>query len=99
MPTFKFGAKKNAKEEQYKQDERLNERLRELAEILIESVREKLRSLGDYENIEKILDLEESLRHYYSSPISELEFLKEIEKNASFLDSSMRETLSQLKAE
>lgn len=39
LPTFKFGAKKNAKEEQYKQDERLNERLRELAEILIESVR------------------------------------------------------------
>lgn len=25
LPTFKFGAKKNAKEEQYKQDERLNE--------------------------------------------------------------------------
>lgn len=39
LPTFKFGAKKNAKEEQYKQDERLNERLREFAEILIESVR------------------------------------------------------------
>ncbi|GAA7941385.1 hypothetical protein HpHA275_10860 [Helicobacter pylori] len=66
LPTFKFGAKKNAKEEQYKQDERLNERLRELAEILIESVREKLRSLGNYENIEKILDLEEALRRYLS---------------------------------
>ncbi|WP_406943926.1 restriction endonuclease [Helicobacter pylori] len=98
MPTFKFGAKKNAKEEQYKQDERLNERLRELAEILIESVRKKLQSLGDYENIEKILDLEEALRRYYSSPISELEFLKEIEKNAIFFNSSMRERLSQLKA-
>ncbi|EJC49265.1 DEAD/DEAH box helicase [Helicobacter pylori] len=98
LPTFKFGAKKNAKEEQYKQDERLNERLRELAEILIESVRKKLQSLGDYENIEKILDLEEALRRYHSSPISELEFLKEIEKNASFFDSSMRERLSQLKA-
>ncbi len=85
LPTFKFGAKKNAKEEQYKQDERLNERLRELAEILIESVRTKLQSLGDYENIEKILDLEEALRRYYSSPISELEFLKEIEKMRSFL--------------
>lgn len=85
LPTFKFGAKKNAKEEQYKQDERLNERLRELAEILIESVRKKLQSLGDYENIEKILDLEEALRRYHSSPISELEFLKEIEKNAIFL--------------
>lgn len=98
LPTFKFGAKKNAKEEQYKQDERLNERLRELAEILIESVRTKLQSLGDYENIEKILDLEEALRRYHSSPISELEFLKEIEKNASFFNSSMRERLSQLKA-
>ncbi|MFP5953785.1 AAA domain-containing protein [Helicobacter pylori] len=98
LPTFKFGAKKNAKEEQYKQDERLNERLRELAEILIESVRKKLQSLGDYENIEKILDLEEALRRYHSSPISELEFLKEIEKNAIFFDSSMRERLSQLKA-
>ncbi|WQV81169.1 AAA family ATPase [Helicobacter pylori] len=98
LPTFKFGAKQNAKEEQYKQDERLNERLRELAEILIESVRKKLQSLGDYENIEKILDLEEALRRYYSSPISELEFLKEIEKNAIFFNSSMRERLSQLKA-
>lgn len=98
LPTFKFGAKKNAKEEQYKQDERLNERLRELAEILIESVRKKLQKLGDYENIEKILDLEEALRRYLSSPISELEFLKEIEKNAIFFDSSMRERLSQLKA-
>ncbi|RVY22934.1 hypothetical protein ECC09_07325 [Helicobacter pylori] len=98
LPTFKFGAKKNAKEEQYKQDERLNERLRDFAEILIESVRKKLQKLGDYENIEKILDLEEALRRYYSSPISELEFLKEIEKNTSFLDSSMRERLSQLKA-
>lgn len=76
----------------------MNERLRELAETLIESVRKKLQSLGDYENIEKILDLEEALRRYYSSPISELEFLKEIEKNASFFDSSMRERLSQLKA-
>ncbi|MGT0087261.1 AAA domain-containing protein [Helicobacter pylori] len=98
LPTFKFGAKKNAKEEQYKQDERLNERLRDFAEILIESVRKKLQKLGDYENIEKILDLEEALRCYLSSPISELEFLKEIEKNTSFLDSSMRERLSQLKA-
>ncbi len=98
LPTFKFGAKKNAKEEQYKQDERLYEQLREFAEILIESVREKLQSLGDYENIEKILGLEEALRRYYSSPISELEFLKEIEKNAIFLDSSMREKLSELKA-
>lgn len=98
LPTFKFGAKKNAKEEQYKQDERLNERLREFAEILIESVRKKLQSLGDYENIEKILDLEEAIRRYHSSPISELEFLKEIEKNAIFFDSSMRERLSQLKA-
>ncbi|GAA9098565.1 hypothetical protein Taitung37_11550 [Helicobacter pylori] len=80
LPTFKFGAK----EEQYKQDERLNERLREFAETLIESVRKKLQSLGDYENIEKILDLEEALRRYHSSPISELEFLKEIEKNAIF---------------
>lgn len=94
LPTFKFGAK----EEQYKQDERLNERLREFAETLIESVRKKLQSLGDYENIEKILDLEEALRRYHSSPISELEFLKEIEKNAIFFDSSMRERLSQLKA-
>ncbi|GAA8933256.1 hypothetical protein SLK237_08340 [Helicobacter pylori] len=76
LPTFKFGAKKNAEEEQYKQDERLNERLREFAETLIESVKKKLQELGDYENIEKILDLEEALRHYYSSPISELEFLK-----------------------
>ncbi|MFP5989193.1 AAA domain-containing protein [Helicobacter pylori] len=98
LPTFKFGAKQNAEEEQYKQDERLNERLREFAEILIESVRKKLQSLGDYENIEKILDLEEALRRYHSSPISELEFLKEIEKNAIFFDSSMRERLSQLKA-
>ncbi|WP_240647923.1 hypothetical protein [Helicobacter pylori] len=63
----------------------MNERLRELAEILIESVRTKLQSLGDYENIKKILDLEEALRRYYSSPISELEFLKEIEKMRSFL--------------
>ncbi len=98
LPTFKFGAKKNAKEEQYKQDERLNERLREFAETLIESVRKKLQKLGDYENIEKILDLEEALRRYHSSPISELEFLKEIEKNAIFFNSSMREKLSQLKA-
>ncbi|WP_258222040.1 AAA domain-containing protein [Helicobacter pylori] len=97
LPTFKFGAKKNAKEEQYKQDERLNERLREFAETLIESVRKKLQKLGDYENIEKILDLEEALRRYHSSPISELEFLKEIEKNAIFFNSSMREKLSQLK--
>ncbi len=97
LPTFKFGAKQNAKEEQYKQDERLNERLREFAEILIESVRKKLQSLGDYENIEKILDLEEALRRYLSSPISELEFLKEIEKNAIFFNSSMHEKLSQLK--
>ncbi len=58
----------------------MNERLRELAEILIESVRTKLQSLGDYENIEKILDLEEAIRRYHSSPISESEFLKEIEK-------------------
>lgn len=94
LPTFKFGAK----EEQYKQDERLNERLREFAETFIESVRKKLQSLGDYENIEKILDLEEALRRYYSSPISELEFLKEIEKNAIFFNSSMHERLSQLKA-
>ncbi|MFP6098288.1 AAA domain-containing protein [Helicobacter pylori] len=99
LPTFKFGERfKNTKEEQYKQDERLNERLREFAEILIESVRKKLQSLGDYENIEKILDLEEAIRRYHSSPISELEFLKEIEKNAIFFDSSMRERLSQLKA-
>ncbi len=98
LPTFKFGAKKNAKEEQYKQDERLYEQLREFAEILIESVREKLQKLGDYENIEKILDLEEALRRYYSSPISEWGFLKEIEKNAIFLDPSMREKLSELKA-
>lgn len=98
LPTFKFGAKKNAKEEQYKQDERLNERLREFAEILIESVRKKLQKLGDYENTEKILDLEEAFRRYYSSPISELEFLKEIEKNAIFFNSSIRERLSQLKA-
>ena len=97
LPTFKFGAKKNAKEEQYKQDERLNERLREFVETLIESVRKKLQKLGDYENIEKILDLEEALRRYHSSPISELEFLKEIEKNAIFFNSSMREKLSQLK--
>ncbi|MGL2697266.1 AAA domain-containing protein [Helicobacter pylori] len=53
LPTFKFGAKQNAKEEQYKQDERLNEQLREFAETLIESVRKKLQSLGDYENIKK----------------------------------------------
>ncbi|WP_243879090.1 AAA domain-containing protein [Helicobacter pylori] len=72
--------------------------MREFAEILIESVRKKLQSLGDYENIEKILDLEEALRRYHSSPISELEFLKEIEKNAIFFDSSMRERPSQLKA-
>ncbi len=96
LPTFKFGYRNT--EEQYKQNERLYEQLREFAEILIESVREKLQNLGDYENTEKILDLEEALRRYYSSPISELEFLKEIEKNASFLDSSMREKLSQLKA-
>ncbi len=96
LPTFKFGYRNT--EEQYKQDERLYEQLREFAEILIESVREKLRDLGDYENIEKILDLEEALRRYYSSPISELEFLKEIEKNAIFLDSSMREDLRKLKA-
>ncbi|MGN8360554.1 ATP-binding protein [Helicobacter pylori] len=44
------------------------------------------------------MDLEEALRCYLSSPISELEFLKEIEKNAIFFDSSMRERLSQLKA-
>ncbi len=96
LPTFKFGYRNT--EEQYKQDGRLYEQLREFAEVLIESVREKLQKLGDYENIEKILDLEEALRRYYSSPISELEFLKEIEKNAIFFDSSMRETLSQLKA-
>ncbi len=96
LPTFKFGYRNT--EEQYKQNERLYEQLREFAETLIESVRKKLQNLGDYENIEKILDLEEALRRYYSSPISELEFLKEIEKNASFLDSSMREELSQLKA-
>ncbi len=96
LPTFKFGYRNP--EEQYKQNERLYEQLREFAEILIESVREKLQKLGDYENIEKILDLEEALRRYLSSPISELEFLKEIEKNASFLNSSMREELSQLKA-
>ncbi len=76
----------------------MNERLREFAETLIESVRKKLQKLGDYENIEKILDLEEALRRYYSSPISELEFLKEIEKNESFFNSSMREKLNQLKA-
>lgn len=86
LPTFKFGERfKNTKEEQYKQDERLNERLREFAETLIESVRKKLQKLGDYENTEKILDLEEALRRYLSSPISELEFLKEIEKMRSFL--------------
>ncbi len=96
LPTFKFGARNI--EEQYKQNERLYEQLREFAEVLIESVRKKLQSLGDYENTEKILDLEEALRRYYSSPISELEFLKEIEKNASFLNSSMREKLSELKA-
>ncbi len=96
LPTFKFGARNI--EEQYKQNERLYEQLREFAEILIESVRKKLQNLGDYENTEKILDLEEALRRYYSSPISELEFLKEIEKNAIFLDSSMREKLSELKA-
>ncbi len=96
LPTFKFGARNI--EEQYKQNERLYEQLREFAETLIESVREKLQKLGDYENIEKIFDLEEALRRYYSSPISELEFLKEIEKNASFLNSSMREKLSELKA-
>ncbi len=72
--------------------------MREFAETLIESVRKKLQSLGDYENIEKILDLKEALIRYLSSPISELEFLKEIEKNAIFFDSSMRERLSQLKA-
>ncbi|WP_232729483.1 AAA domain-containing protein [Helicobacter pylori] len=72
--------------------------MREFAETLIESVKKKLQSLGDYENIEKILDLEEALRRYYSSPISELEFLKEIEKNAIFFNPSMREKLSQLKA-
>ncbi len=96
LPTFKFGYRNT--EEQYKQNERLYEQLREFAEILIESVRKKLQKLGKYENTEKILDLEEALRRYYSSPISELEFLKEIEKNAIFLDSSMRERLSQLKA-
>ncbi len=96
LPTFKFGYRNT--EEQYKQNERLYEQLREFAEILIESVRKKLRDLGDYENIEKILDLEEALRRYYSSPISEWGFLKEIEKNAIFLDSSMREKLSELKA-
>ncbi len=96
LPTFKFGYRNT--EEQYKQNERLYEQLREFAEILIESVRKKLQKLGKYENTEKILDLEEALRRYYSSPISELEFLKEIEKNAIFFDSSMRETLSQLKA-
>ncbi len=97
LPTFKFGERfKNTKEEQYKQDERLNERLREFAETLIESVRKKLQSLGDYENIEKILDLKEALIRYLSSPISELEFLKEIEKNAIFFNSSVRERLSQL---
>ncbi len=96
LPTFKFGYRNT--EEQHKQNERLYEQLREFAEILIESVRKKLQSLGDYENTEKILDLEEALRRYYSSPISEWEFLKEIEKNAIFLDSSMREDLSKLKA-
>ncbi len=96
LPTFKFGARNI--EEQYKQNERSYERLREFAKTLIESVRKKLQNLGDYENTEKILDLEEALRRYYSSPISELEFLKEIEKNASFFDSSMRERLSELKA-
>ncbi len=96
LPTFKFGYRNP--EEPYKQNERLYEQLREFAETLIESVRKKLQNLGDYENIEKILDLEEALRRYYSSPISELEFLKEIEKNAIFLDSSMREKLSELKA-
>ncbi len=96
LPTFKFGYRNT--EEQYKQNERLYEQLREFAETLIESVRKKLQKLGDYENAEKILDLEEALRRYYSSPISELEFLKEIEKNAIFLDSSMREKLSELKA-
>ncbi|MGL2520368.1 hypothetical protein ACOWN3_05945 [Helicobacter pylori] len=44
------------------------------------------------------MDLEEALRRYLSSPISELEFLKEIEKNAIFFNSSMHEKLSQLKA-
>ncbi|UOR66834.1 AAA domain-containing protein [Helicobacter pylori] len=96
LTTFKFGYRNT--EEQYKQNERLYEQLREFAEILVESVREKLQKLGDYENTEKILDLEEALRRYYSSPISELEFLKKIEKNAIFLDSSMREKLSELKA-
>ncbi|GAA7867073.1 hypothetical protein JP0276_08770 [Helicobacter pylori] len=48
LPTFKFGSRNT--EEPYKQDERLHEQLREFAEILIESVREKLQSLGDYEN-------------------------------------------------
>nr|WP_232728632.1 hypothetical protein [Helicobacter pylori] len=38
----------------------MNEQLREFAEILIESVKKKLQELGDYENIEKILDLEEA---------------------------------------
>ncbi len=95
LPTFKFGYRNT--EEQYKQNERLYEQLREFAEILIESVREKLQKLGDYENTEKILDLEEALRRYLSSPISELEFLKEIEKNAIFFNPSMRERLSQLK--
>ncbi len=96
LPTFKFGYRNP--EEPYKQNERLYEQLREFAEVLIESVRKKLQSLGDYENIEKILDLEEALRRYLSSPISELEFLKEIEKNAIFFNPSMRERLSQLKA-
>ncbi|GAA7443244.1 hypothetical protein MM0357_03900 [Helicobacter pylori] len=72
--------------------------MREFDETLIESVKKKLQELGDYENIEKILDLEEALRRYLSSPISELEFLKEIEKNAIFFNPSMREKLSQLKA-
>ncbi|EMH40640.1 hypothetical protein HMPREF1430_01427 [Helicobacter pylori GAM96Ai] len=100
LPTFKFGERfKNTKEEQYKQGERLNEQLSEFAETIIESVKEKLQSLGDYENMKKIMDLEEALRRYYHSPLSESELLKEIEKNASFLNSSMRETLLKVKHE
>ncbi|WP_104748153.1 DEAD/DEAH box helicase family protein [Helicobacter cetorum] len=99
LPTFKFGERsKSTKEERYKQNEILNTQLSELANMLIKNVKENLKSLGDYENMQKILDLEESLRVYYYSPISELELLKEIEKNASFLNSSMRETLNELKA-
>ncbi|GAA7459013.1 hypothetical protein ckin119_00070 [Helicobacter pylori] len=100
LPTFKFGERfKNTKEEQYKQGERLSEQLSEFAETIIESVKEKLQSLGDYENMKEIMDLEEALRRYYHSPLSESELLKEIEKNASFLNSSMRETLLKVKHE